>query len=921
MRGPKFFQVVSILIAVGMTPFAPTLSLDSVSSGLSVPITHTMVHLPTSAPKESGIRTLAGSTGLGYTQSTLCMDNNTLLNGNALCNIIPSMVPNSVAVDPVNHDLYISNKDTYNVSVFDPTTDRVISSIPLNGYSLSQNIVYDNATGDLYVSDQGTGQIGVINATTNTLVTNINLPSLYTSWVTLDTKSGMLFVTSVAIGSENVTIVNPTTNSIVGSITVGLVPVDSVYVPVNNCLYVTVQGNGTGNVTVINATSDTVITVIPMGLTYPRTIGFDPADGDVYVVGSVITVISATTDTIVATLNPAATNSWGGDGVPFYDPANADMYIPDSIGPQVLALRGTTILGSMLCASAPFSGTYDPTNGLLYVTGVANDTLSIVAPGSAPSVNFLETGLPVGTYWLAALDGISQENLSSSLNFSDPNGTYPFTVSSTLSTYAPSPASGTVTVQGKNLTILVNFTEVVYNVTFKESGLPAGSTWGVTLNGQFLSSSTASTVFHSPNGTFSYNISSSGSYAPIPPSGSLSIGGRAVNVSVRFVMTYTLTLQQTGLLNGTLWQVTINGSTYSSKTLIIKVSEPNGSYSFSVGAIPGFTVQPSSGTLWVNGTGTSQSVVFTLVAHVVLYPVTFAESGLTLGTTWGVVLNGTKVSSVNTTVTFTDPNGTYGFTIGAVAGYSVSPTSGNISVRGGSAAVSVMFTYVPPGYSLVTFSETGLPSGASWSVTLAGKPVASINSTIFFSVKNGTFAFNVTAPAGMTASPAAGSVVVAGAPITLHIAFTKPVPPPLLSKYPVNFLETGLPSGLDWSVDVNETVNTSSTSLVGFFEPVGTYPFMITSPAGYTVQPSNGTFVVSSSGAQIVLTFTHVPSTSPTGSVLPIEYLYMVTAAAAALLIVGIALSVRSSRDRRQRPPPPPAEDSPSPPHPPSRTG
>ena len=45
----------------------------------------------------------------------------------------------------------------------------------------------------------------------------------------------------------------------------------------------------------------------------------------------------------------------------------------------------------------------------------------------------------------------------------------------------------------------------------------------------------------------------------------------------------------------------------------------------------------------------------------------------------------------------------------------------------------------------VTFTETGLPSGTSWSVTLAGSTQSSTTGTIQFSKANGTYAFTVSA--------------------------------------------------------------------------------------------------------------------------------------------------------------------------------
>jgi len=47
-----------------------------------------------------------------------------------------------------------------------------------------------------------------------------------------------------------------------------------------------------------------------------------------------------------------------------------------------------------------------------------------------------------------------------------------------------------------------------YSVTFTESGLPSGTSWSVTLNGNTESSTTNTISFSEPNGTYSYVVAS-----------------------------------------------------------------------------------------------------------------------------------------------------------------------------------------------------------------------------------------------------------------------------------------------------------------------------------------------------------------------------------------------------------------------------
>ncbi len=72
----------------------------------------------------------------------------------------------------------------------------------------------------------------------------------------------------------------------------------------------------------------------------------------------------------------------------------------------------------------------------------------------------------------------------------------------------------------------------------------------------------------------------------------------------------------------------------------------------------------------------------------------------------------------------------------------------------------------------VTFSESGLPGGTSWSVTLDGSTVAAVApSSIVIPAHTGSRLFQVTEVPGFDASPASGTVEVAETPITVPVAF------------------------------------------------------------------------------------------------------------------------------------------------------
>ena len=160
------------------------------------------------------------------------------------------------------------------------------------------------------------------------------------------------------------------------------------------------------------------------------------------------------------------------------------------------------------------------------------------------------------------------------------------------------------------------------------------------------------------------------------------------NVTISVFTGYAVTFTESGLASGTGWNVTLNNVTHSSTTGTITFTEVNGTYSYTVANVTGYTVSPLSGSVTVNGKAVAANVTFTPTPK---YTVTFTESGLASGTSWSVTLSGKTQSSTTGTITFTEVNGTYSYTVANVSGYTVSPLSGSVKVNGTNASVSVTF--------------------------------------------------------------------------------------------------------------------------------------------------------------------------------------------------------------------------------------
>ena len=226
---------------------------------------------------------------------------------------------------------------------------------------------------------------------------------------------------------------------------------------------------------------------------------------------------------------------------------------------------------------------------------------------------------------------------------------------------------------------------------------------------------------------------------------------------------------------------------------------------------------------------------------ITLYNVTFAETGLPLGTSWSVGIGEMSLEpTTGTTLTYQSGNGTIYYSFNATAaGYGAykvtgqkGMTYGSAHVQGGPITVRVFFAPL----EMVYFNETGLANGTTWSVnvtdTSPNGPAGGTASGIVNGTQNGSFSFRFPAGAHLTYT-----VVKPGTYRALggHGAFT--VPRHAFSRTirfalftaKITFLETGLPAKSSWSVNLvdwasgfNQTI-TSSTSAIKFLLANGTY--------------------------------------------------------------------------------------------------
>jgi len=489
-----------------------------------------------------------------------------------------------------------------------------------------------------------------------------------------------------------------------------------------------------------------------------------------------------------------------------------------------------------------------PPQGVLLVS-VCAPTNSSGGGSGVFSLAFCESGLPSGSRWWVNLTGTHADQSSASSSeivLHEPNGTYNFSIATSNKTFRGSPGSGELVVGGSAVSRSITFSRVSYPTRFTENGLPAETPWWVNLTAPVVvsfSGKGATIGSNLSNGTYGFQAASADkAYAPVRQNGTFTVDGAPRNVTVNFTaFVYAVTFSESGLPPGTNWSVTLDAVTDSSTGTDIHFSEPNGSHAYSIGILSGYSPTPKIGSVVVHGGPQSQSIVWAPTP----YFVRFSEAGLPTSTRWTVELNGTSKSSYLATIGFDVGNGTFSYIISPVAGFTTAPYAGFVNVTGHSVEVDVnwtQFTYA------VTFNESGLTSGTDWSVNLNGTVESSITSTISFFEPNGSYNYSVGKVRGTTVTPASGTVDVQGGPASVNVTYSPPV-------FTVSFVETGLQAGTNWSVALNGTTHSSTTTTIPFEVPNGSDTFLVSNLTDYTASPASGTVMVNGHAVNRTIAF------------------------------------------------------------------
>jgi YVTN family beta-propeller protein len=667
-------------------------------------------------------------------------DDVTVINGTAIVGgVTEGGTPGSSAYDSENGYIYLPDGGSNNISILNGT--QTVGTVEAGLGADPTWATYDPKNGYVYVADaRGTypyGNVTVIDGTR--YVASISVGDGPVG-ATYDDQDGYIYELN-GVG-DSISVINGT--SIAATVGVGFSPSYAVYDSADG--YVYVANSGSSNVSVMNGTR--VVGTIRTG-DDPSFVSYDDGDRSIYVsvpgssgLGNTVTVVSGRV--AIGTVTVGA-----GPALAAYDNLTGIVYIPNYNSHNVSLIQ-TWFLANFTESGLP-SGTewWVNTSGGVTTSGT-NSTVSFevpdgtfsytlstidksyASPGGHFSVNgrpvsetvlfsivtypitFAESGLPPDTNWSVTLDAMLHSSSGSTVVIEVPNGTYAYAV--TLLTGWTTPKyRGSLTVNGSGIYTSVPWTQVMYEVTFLETGL-AQTEWWVNVTGRVPALTNATTLsLVLPNGSYIYSISSTNKTYEAP-GGVFGVNGAPVFERVAFsLVTYTVTFDEEGLSAGSAWSMVLGGVVHASTGTIVSFAEPNGTYLFSTGHLSGLRASPSSGTIVVSGANTTKAILFSAPAGET-YTVSFAEAGLPSGTVWSVTFDDLAKNGTGDLAFSGIANGTYSFAIPPVTGYVAMPASGLVAVSGPPPAVSIAFKAAAAGNGNGSSTFLGLPSAEGYGV-------------------------------------------------------------------------------------------------------------------------------------------------------------------------------------------------------------
>jgi YVTN family beta-propeller protein len=351
----------------------------------------------------------------------------------------------------------------------------------------ASEIAYDSANGYLYASCLGPDWVEVINGTSDTVVGHISVG--YVPYgVTYDSANEEIYVANQQ--SDNVSVINGTTDKLVGSVPAGNGPNMPLYDPANGYVYVT--NYYSNNVTVINGVTNRVVLSIAVGAV-PQGITYDSVNEYLYVMNSGsnnVSVINGSSNKVIDNINVLE-----GPQDAAFDSANGEIYVADGYSHSVSIIEGANgkVVDNITSGFFDPQGVgYDNVNGYVYVTNSGSNSVTVINGTTNTVVEMVKVNDDPFYVATSPVTGVA---------------------------YVASMEAGTINF------IRSGVSEPSYQIVFTESGTPSGTPWSVALGASSNMSTRTTVGFTEPNGTYPYVVEPATGYASTPSTGVITITG------------------------------------------------------------------------------------------------------------------------------------------------------------------------------------------------------------------------------------------------------------------------------------------------------------------------------------------------------------------------------------------------------------
>ncbi|MGI0129637.1 MAG: YncE family protein [Thermoplasmata archaeon] len=401
---------------------------------------------------------------------------------------------------------------------------------------------------------------------------------------------------------------------LVGTASVGQFPSYSAFDAADGWVYTADQG--TGNVSVLDGA--TVVATVSVGLGASGIV-YDPANQTVYVCSYNTNTVSILMGTALVRALPVGT----GPEVPAYDSNDSYVYVPNFASGTVSVLNGTAVVATIPVGTDPDQATFDSADGTVYVTN-EESTVESVLNGTTLRGN-VTTRLVAPFFTL--FDPVN--DLLYVTNYTPTGGTGSgLSVLSGMTTVAtlpigPGPGYGAVDSQNGRVYVPLSGPDQVQIVIGKSLGPTVGVNGFPTAaafdpgNGLVYVANDLTDDVSVINGTQLSDDVEVGVNPDLmiydPLDGNLYVsdsGSEQVSV-IGLVTGWAVRFQETGLAAGTPWSVAVGAVSVGSSTATVVQFKPNGTYSFKVSPVTGYSVSPGNGTVQVEGQPLAVSVAFT----------------------------------------------------------------------------------------------------------------------------------------------------------------------------------------------------------------------------------------------------------------------------------------------------------------------